>query len=44
MNQPFRTHVLVCTQEKPDKAPACTATGGKAVLEALKSFATNSAV
>ncbi len=35
--EPFRYHVYVCTQEKPDpKAPSCTNRGSKEVLEALR--------
>ncbi len=35
--EPFRYHVYVCTQEKPDpKAPSCTNNGSKEVLEALR--------
>ena len=35
--EPFRYHVYLCTQEKPDpKAPSCTNRGGKEVLEALR--------
>ena len=34
--EPFRYHVYVCTQEKPDGMPCCSANGGAAVLEALR--------
>ncbi len=35
--EPFRYHVYVCTQEKPDpKSPSCTNRGSKEVLEALR--------
>ena len=34
--EPFRHHVYVCTQEKPDGMPCCAANGGAAVLEALR--------
>ncbi len=33
---PFRHHLLVCTQEKPDGVPACSAAGGKALLESFR--------
>lgn len=33
---PFRHHLLVCTQEKPDGVPACSATGGKALLDSFR--------
>ena len=36
MRQPFRTHVLVCTQEKPDRTPCCAANGGRQVIEKLQ--------
>ena len=32
----FEHHVLVCTQDKPDGVPACGATGGKRLLEAMR--------
>ena len=35
-NGPFKHHILVCTQEKPDGLPACAATGGKALLDAIR--------
>jgi (2Fe-2S) ferredoxin/ubiquinone/menaquinone biosynthesis C-methylase UbiE len=35
--QPFRHHVIVCTQQKPDQVPCCAANGGVAVLDALHS-------
>jgi len=34
--EPFRYHVFLCTQEKPDNAPCCAARGSQAVLEALR--------
>ncbi len=35
--EPFRYHVYLCTQEKPDpKAPSCSNRGSKEVLEALR--------
>ncbi len=35
--EPFRYHVYLCTQEKPDpNAPSCTNKGSKEVLEALR--------
>ncbi len=35
--EPFRYHVYLCTQEKPDpKAPSCTNRGSKEVLEELR--------
>ena len=34
--EPFRYHVYVCNQEKPDNAPCCAARGSQAVLEALR--------
>ncbi len=34
--EPFRYHVYLCTQEKPDNAPCCAARGSQAVLEALR--------
>jgi NADP-reducing hydrogenase subunit HndC len=35
--EPFRDHVYLCTQEKPDpKAPSCTNRGSQEVLEALR--------
>jgi NADP-reducing hydrogenase subunit HndC len=34
--EPFRYHVYVCTQEKPDGAPCCSARGSVAVLDALR--------
>jgi (2Fe-2S) ferredoxin len=33
---PFRHHVFVCDQRKPEGAPACSARGSPAVLEALR--------
>lgn len=35
-DQPFRAHVLVCTQQKADKLPSCPAVGAGAVLEAFE--------
>ena len=32
----FEHHVLVCTQDKPDGVPACGASGGKPLLEAVR--------
>jgi NADP-reducing hydrogenase subunit HndC len=34
--EPFKYHVYVCTQEKPDGAPCCSARGSAKVLEALR--------
>src|SRR5512146_224380 len=35
--EPFRYHVYLCTQEKPDpKAPSCTNRGSKEVLDELR--------
>ena len=34
--QPFRHHVFVCDQQKPEGAPSCGARGGLAVIEALR--------
>ena len=34
--EPFRYHVYLCTQEKPDNAPCCALRGSQAVLEALR--------
>ena len=36
MQQPFRAHVLVCTQEKPDRTPCCATVGGSKVFEMLQ--------
>jgi (2Fe-2S) ferredoxin/predicted O-methyltransferase YrrM len=33
---PFRYHVFVCTQEKPEGVPCCTASGAQRVLDALR--------
>ena len=33
--EPFRFHMFVCTQQKPDGVPSCPASGSFAVLEAL---------
>ncbi len=34
--EPFRHHVYVCTQQKPEGAPSCTANGSPGTLEALR--------
>ena len=34
--EPFRFHLFVCTQQKPEGIPSCTASGSIAVLEALE--------
>jgi (2Fe-2S) ferredoxin/SAM-dependent methyltransferase len=34
--EPFRYHVYVCDQRKPEGAPACSARGSGAVIEALR--------
>lgn len=34
--EPFRHHVYICTQEKPEGLPSCTVNGCQAVLEALR--------
>lgn len=34
--EPFKYHVYVCTQEKPDGAPCCAARGSGKVLDALR--------
>ena len=34
--EPFRYHVYVCTQEKPEGQPCCSANGCAAVLDALR--------
>ena len=34
--EPFRYHVYVCDQKKPEGAPACSARGSGAVIEALR--------
>jgi len=34
--QPFRYHVFVCDQQKPEGAPSCGARSGLAVIEALR--------
>ena len=36
VNQPFRAHVLVCTQEKPDRTPCCATVGGRRVLDEVQ--------
>ena len=33
--EPFRFHLFVCTQQKPEGVPSCTASGSFAVLDAL---------
>ena len=33
--EPFRFHLFVCTQQKPEGIPSCPASGSSAVLEAL---------
>ena len=33
--EPFRYHLFVCTQQKPEGVPSCCASGSLAVLEAL---------
>jgi len=34
--EPFRYHVYVCTQEKPEGVPCCAASGSAQVLDALR--------
>ncbi len=34
--EPFRYHVFVCTQEKPEGVPCCSAKGSAQVLDALR--------
>jgi (2Fe-2S) ferredoxin/predicted O-methyltransferase YrrM len=34
--EPFRYHVFVCTQEKPEGVPCCAASGSAQVLDALR--------
>ena len=34
--EPFRHHIYVCTQQKPEGAPSCTANGSPRTLEALR--------
>jgi (2Fe-2S) ferredoxin/predicted O-methyltransferase YrrM len=34
--EPFRYHVFVCTQEKPEGVPCCAAKGSAAVLDTLR--------
>jgi (2Fe-2S) ferredoxin len=34
--EPFKYHVFVCAQEKPDGAPCCAARGSAQVLDALR--------
>jgi len=33
--EPFRFHLFVCTQQKPEGVPSCTASGSFAILEGL---------
>ena len=33
--EPFRFHLFVCTQQKPEGVPSCPASGSLAVLGAL---------
>jgi (2Fe-2S) ferredoxin/ubiquinone/menaquinone biosynthesis C-methylase UbiE len=33
--EPFRLHLFVCTQQKPERVPSCPASGSLAVLDAL---------
>lgn len=33
--EPFRFHLFVCTQQKPEGIPSCPASGSSAVLDAL---------
>ena len=33
--EPFRYHVFVCTQAKPEGVTSCSASGSKRVLDAL---------
>ena len=33
--EPFRFHLFVCTQQKPEGVPSCPASGAFAVLDAL---------
>ena len=35
--EPFRYHAFVCTQEKPEGVPCCSAAGSFRVLDALHS-------
>jgi NADP-reducing hydrogenase subunit HndC len=34
--EPFRFHLFLCTQQKPEGVPSCPASGSHAVLEALE--------
>jgi len=34
--EPFRFHLFVCTQQKPEGAPSCSASGSLAVLDAME--------
>jgi (2Fe-2S) ferredoxin/SAM-dependent methyltransferase len=36
MTPPFRLHVVVCTQEKPDRTPCCAAVGGRHLFEKVQ--------
>ena len=33
--EPFRIHLFVCTQQKPEGVPSCTVSGSSAILECL---------
>jgi len=33
--EPFRFHLFVCTQQKPEGVPSCSASGSFAMLDAL---------
>ena len=33
--EPFRIHLFVCTQQKPEGIPSCSASGSLAMLDAL---------
>ena len=33
--EPFRIHIFVCTQQKPEGATSCAASGSFAVLDGL---------
>jgi (2Fe-2S) ferredoxin/predicted O-methyltransferase YrrM len=35
--EPFRIHLFVCTQQKPEGVPSCSANGSHAILDALDS-------
>ena len=34
--EPFRHHVYVCDQKKPEGAPCCSARGSAGVIESLR--------